>query len=441
VPEPEAIAEARRALGRQLAALRAAVGYNQTEFAPLTGYGRSTVANVEVGRQRVQRDFWERADTALATGGTLAAAFDDLRAAIRRHEHGTARAREAEREALLDRRRSHQLVRPDPPPASADDEEDALELARRVAASDVGDETLARLESIVDDLAVDYSLTPPAVLLRRVRRYLATVTRLIDARKTLGEHRRLLVVGGWLSLLGATIHIDLKQYSSATAQLRTAQGLAHQAEHAEIEAWCFETEAWRQLTEGNYTEAVALSQAAQQHAPHGSSAAIQAAAQEGRALARMGKPRETYAAIDRVGELVSPLARPERPEHHYRYDPDKYTAYTATTLAWAGDPAAETYAREILARLRGAEQSGKWPRRLASANLDLALALLVTNRLDEAVGAALEAISSGRVVPSNHWRALEVVRAVEARNLRQATDLREAYEVMRRAETPPASTR
>jgi DNA-binding XRE family transcriptional regulator len=47
-----AIVEARRALGRQLAALRKAAGYSQHEFAPLTHYARSTSANVEVGRQQ-----------------------------------------------------------------------------------------------------------------------------------------------------------------------------------------------------------------------------------------------------------------------------------------------------------------------------------------------------------------------------------------------------
>jgi hypothetical protein len=42
---------------------------------------------------------------------------------------------------------------------------------------------------------------------------------------------------------------------------------------------------------------------------------------------------------------------PDRPEHHYRYDPAKAEAYTATTLAWVGDPAAERFARHVLARL------------------------------------------------------------------------------------------
>jgi DNA-binding XRE family transcriptional regulator len=237
VREPEEIAAARRALGRQLAALRCAAGYNQTDFAPLTGYGRSTVANVEVGRQNAGRDFWERCDTALATGGKFATEFDAVQAAVRRHHNDVARAAQAERAARVDQWRSRQYAAPRTPAVvddGEDDEQAALELARRVAASDVGDETLSRLEAVVDDLAVDYSVTPPQELLERTRLHLSYVARLIDARKTLDEHRRLLVVGGWLSLLGATMHIDLKQQAAATAQLRTAASLARQANHDEI---------------------------------------------------------------------------------------------------------------------------------------------------------------------------------------------------------------
>lgn len=230
----------------------------------------------------------------------------------------------------------------------------------------------------------------------------------------------------------ATVHVDLNRPAAATARLRTAASLAQHAGHDEIRAWCCETEAWRVLTEGDYRRALELSRAAQGLSPVGSSVAIQATAQEGRAWARLRQPHETYNAIDRVNELVSPLERPDRPEHHYRYDPDKSVAYVATTLAWVGDPAAESYAREIIARLKQSESNGQWPRRIAAANLDLALTLLVTNRLDEACDAAQQAILSGRVVPSNHWRAAEVVAAVEAKRLPEARDLREAYEELRR---------
>jgi tetratricopeptide (TPR) repeat protein len=320
------------------------------------------------------------------------------------------------------------------PSTTADDEVAAIDLARRVAASDVGDATLTQLELAFDELARAYPVTPPADLLGRLRQHLAYVNTLFDGRMTLHEQRRLIVVGGWLSLLAATVHVDLGQSSAATARLRTAASLARHAGHDEIRAWCFETEAWRVLTEGDYRQAVELSRAAQQLAPAGSSIAIQATAQEGRAWARLHQPRETYDAIERVNKLVSPLKRPDRPEHHFRYDPDKSVAYVATTLAWVGDPAAETYAREIIARLKPSEGNGKWPRRVAAANLDLALALLVTDRLDEACDAAQQAILSGRVVPSNHWRATEVVDAVEARQLPEAQDLREAYEWLRRGD-------
>ena len=60
--EPRRIGELRLALGRQLAAYRKAANYSQHQLAPLVGYGRSTVANVEVGRQQVPRAFWLRCD-------------------------------------------------------------------------------------------------------------------------------------------------------------------------------------------------------------------------------------------------------------------------------------------------------------------------------------------------------------------------------------------
>ncbi|MEU0846042.1 helix-turn-helix transcriptional regulator [Streptomyces sp. NPDC005962] len=314
---------------------------------------------------------------------------------------------------------------------SSNDEFEAWELMRRVAASDVGEETLDRLEVAFDGLAMAYPITPPQDLLERVREHTSYVAHLMDARKTLKEHRRLLVTGGWLSLLGATLHIDLKQENAATARLQTAAALAKQADHQEIEAWCYETEAWRVLTAGNFAHAAKLSQMAQGIAPVGSSAKIQATAQEGRAQARLGNSDETYSAIKRVQDMAATLSRPDRPEHHYRYDPAKAVAYTATTLAWIGDPAAEPYAREVIARLRPSDDIAKWPRRVASANIDLALVLLKDSRLDEACDAASKAILSGRVVPSNHWRALEVVKAVEARQLPEASDLREAYQGMK----------
>lgn len=307
----------------------------------------------------------------------------------------------------------------------------AIELARRVAATDISAETLDRLEQAVDNLATAYATTLPDHLLPRVRRHLAYVVRLLDGRKTLDQHRRLLVAGGWLTLLTATVQIDLQQRTAASAHLNTARHMASHAGHAEIQAWCLETEAWDVLTCGDFERALELSRQAQAIAPRGSSAYIQATAQEGRAWARMRRPAEARDALARVNRLVSPLQRPERPEHHYQYDPAKALSYTATTLAWAGDRGAESYARTAVAELEAGSDGLSRPRRTASARLDLGLALLAANKPDEAATTTTAAITSGRVVPSNWWRASEILAGVEQTAIREARELRDAYEAYR----------
>lgn len=312
----------------------------------------------------------------------------------------------------------------------SDDDLEALELARRVQASDVGTETLDRLEEAFDGLAVAYQTSRPTALLRDVRRHSAYVTKLLDEKKTLAEHRRLLVIGGWLSLLGATLHVDLKEGAAAASRLRTAALLAQHAEHPEIHAWTYETRAWTALTAGNYGRAVELSQAAQGIAPRGSSAEVQSAAQEGRARARLGQKKEAREAIDHVHRLATTMVMRARPEHHYVYDPRKALSYQATTLSWLGDAAAEAPAREVIGHTAPGTQPSEWPRRVVSAHLDLALTLLSLGRLDEATDAAQKAITSGRLLPANFWRVAEIVQAVEARKLPEALELREAYQAL-----------
>ncbi|WP_422773808.1 helix-turn-helix domain-containing protein [Plantactinospora sp. WMMC1484] len=313
------------------------------------------------------------------------------------------------------------------PAARARDETDAATIARLIDASDIGAEAIAAVEAAVDDLASLYATTPPSGLLDPIRQRLAQIGRLLDTRATLDQRRRLLVAGAWLSLLRATVHFDLRHRRAAAAHLSIAEQMARQTEHREIQAWCVETVAWDALTAGDYRRALDLSRQAQQVAPRGSSAYIQATAQEGRAWARMGDQRETRRTLSRLSRLVSPLAVPDRPEHHYRYDPAKALSYTATTLAWAGDPAAEDYARAAVADLIGSAR----PRRTASAQLDLGLALVAAGRPDEACASAQVAITSGRVVPSNWWRASEVLAGVEASGIREARELRDAYEAYR----------
>jgi hypothetical protein len=201
--------------------------------------------------------------------------------------------------------------------------------------------------------------------------------------------------------------------------------------NSELAAWCLETQAWDALTEGRYKLAVDLARAAQDVAPVDGSAFIQATAQGGRAWARLGDDHATRDALRRVERIVSPLPVPDQPEHHFRYDPAKQLAYTVTTLSWIADPAAEDYAREVLARLESGRDGGFRPRRTATARRDLALTLVRIGNLDEAAEQALAALRSGHIVPSSAWRAAEILTAVDHAHLGTAADLRQAYEAAR----------
>ncbi|MEV4691330.1 helix-turn-helix transcriptional regulator [Micromonospora echinospora] len=82
---PQDVANVWSALGQMLARSRKAAGYTQETFAPLVRYGRSTIANVETGRQRVGRDFWTRSDELLGTDGRLSREYDRIRLASNQH--------------------------------------------------------------------------------------------------------------------------------------------------------------------------------------------------------------------------------------------------------------------------------------------------------------------------------------------------------------------
>jgi transcriptional regulator with XRE-family HTH domain len=381
--------------GDELTRFMAEHGTGVRQLARACYVNPSHVSNLRSGKARPSQELAGQIDRYLGAGGTLAALAP-----------------------TVDRTATQ---------APLSDELAAVELARRAEASDVSDGTLERLELAFDDLATAYPRTPSAELLSSVREHLGYTTTLLDGRATLTQRRRLLVSGGWLSLLAATCLVDLHQERPAIAYLQTAEQLARETCHAEIGAWVLETRAWLALTSGDYRRALELSQAAQQAAPHGSSAHIQSTAQEGRAVARMGDAAETARLLTRIETLVAPLKMPDRPEHHYRYDPAKAEAYTATTLAWVGDPAAERFARGVLARLESPADGPPRYRRAATARLDLALALIGSGKPDEAAAIAMQAVLSGRLVPATYWRAREVIRAVAAVGVPEARELAEAY--------------
>jgi predicted kinase/transcriptional regulator with XRE-family HTH domain len=98
----DAIADCRADLGRQLAEYRLAGSYSQSELAKRIDYARSTVANVEIGRQNVSRQFWERCEAALDAHGALLEGFANLQACIaeRHKDRATEHASPITRDAI-----------------------------------------------------------------------------------------------------------------------------------------------------------------------------------------------------------------------------------------------------------------------------------------------------------------------------------------------------
>ena len=114
----ESLLQMRRALGRQLAAMRNRAGLSQWDLAPLTGYSRSSLSDAELGRHRLRREFWLRCDGLLQGEGRLVASYDQIESAgavLRQRSGHTA---QQARDQLVSARLRAVRPFPDPAPAS-----------------------------------------------------------------------------------------------------------------------------------------------------------------------------------------------------------------------------------------------------------------------------------------------------------------------------------
>lgn len=283
-----------------------------------------------------------------------------------------------------------------------------LELAARAQASDVSLTTLDLLDTSVDTLAQSYTRLRPAELLLSVRTSARQISRLLDGRATLDQRRRLLVTAGWLALLAATLHVDLGQRGAATLARNVAGSLGRETKYDELGAWAVEIDTWTALVDQDWPQAAKLASAGEALAPAGSSAAVQLAAQSARAAARLGDGPEVRAALRRCVAALDRQSQDRPHDHHFYFDGSKLDLYVGTTLAWLGDPAAETYARHVAAQY----ETGGQIRRLVTARLDLGLVLARLSRPDEAAALGVLILESNDLVPSNAWRADELIAAV-----------------------------
>jgi hypothetical protein len=305
-----------------------------------------------------------------------------------------------------------------------------LALAARAETTEVGPAAVEALEAVTELLARGYATTAPHVLLGQVRRRAGEVAALLDRRSTLAQRRRLLVVGGWLALLGATLHVDLGDRLAAVGARTAAASLGRETDHREIAAWAVEIAAWTALTDRDWRRAARLAADGEALAPAGSSAAVQLAAQSARAAARLGDGAAVRAGLARAEAGIDRQTDDRPDDHHFTFDGRKLAGYTATALAWAGDPAGEDIAREVADWYAAGP-----PRRLATARIDLGLILARDGRPDEAAHLGRLAAESGRLVPSNRWRVAELDAALASR--RDVPEVAELHERVCTGEASP----
>lgn len=348
--------------GEVLRRLRRDAGLSQTTLAGLINYHPSHISKVENGAELPSRAFAEACDAALGVDGALVA-----------------------------------LV-----PAKVDtlpvDPTLAIELVRRLRLSDIDQGTLDVLASTTDRLCEQYAYRIAAQLRREAGSWLRYISRLLDRRVGLREHRELLVTAGWLALLVGCIEYDSGLSAAAEATRVSASQLGTEAGHADIVAWSLEMAAWFAHTTNDPIGTLANAEAGQRVASR-SGVTVQLAAHRVRALARMGDHRGVHDVLNEGYALLQGFERPVNPRHHFVVDPDKFDFYAMDCFRVVGDnDRATAHAGEVLRRGRGRGPDGEdlAPMRMAEARIALGCVAARNGDLDEALDHGIRAFDGER---------------------------------------------
>ncbi len=272
----------------------------------------------------------------------------------------------------------------------------AWELVTRLTRSDVSPATLDLLARRVDRLCRDYPRRPAPELLGEARGWLDRTLRLLEQRTSLSAHRELLVSAGWLSALVACLHYDTGDGSGAETWREATATLGAESGHAEIAGWSSEIAAWMALTSERPADALAHAQAGQR-IDHTSCVAVQLAAQEARATAKLGDRAAAEEAMARGRAVLDRLPDPVHPDHHFVVDPAKADFYAVDVYRWLGvDDAAESFACGVLEHSVGPDGTVCAPMRRSEALLTLGTIAARRGELDVAVGHGLPALGDPR---------------------------------------------
>ena len=293
---------------------------------------------------------------------------------------------------------------------------DTLELVSRLQRSDLDQATLDGLRIMADRLCSEYPFMPSDQLLTEGQAWLRRTTTFRGQRLTLAQHREILVQAGWIALLIGCVEYDTGNRQAAETTRQAALSLGTEADHAEITAWAYEVRAWMALTTGDYHGVVAATKAGTDVAPH-SSVAVQLAAQEAKAWARIGDRRQTEVALDRGRRLLDSMPYPENLDHHFVVDPTKFDFYAMDCYRMlADDKIAETLADEVIHAGTDFDGTERAPMRLAEARVTLGVVAARQGELEQAIDHGKRAlIGERKSVPSLVMVSRDLARALKDR--------------------------
>lgn len=273
---------------------------------------------------------------------------------------------------------------------------DTVELVARLRASDLTTGTLDAVRMTIERLCAEYRDAPPERLRVEGLEWLSRLTGILDQRLTLGQHREVLALAGWVALLTGCVEYDMGERQAAEATRKAALSLGQEAGHAEIVAWAHEMRAWYALTQGDHRGVIAAADLGQHAAPR-AGVAVQLAGQKAKAWVRMGDRREVDAALDHGRTLLESLPYPDNLANHFVVDPAKFDFYAMDCYRILGaDRLAEAYARQVIADGTAADGSERTPMRNAEARVTLAVVAARDGDVSQAVQLGHDALTAER---------------------------------------------
>ncbi|WP_028188825.1 helix-turn-helix domain-containing protein [Salinispora pacifica] len=411
--DPQQLRDMKRALGRRLAELRTRRGLTQDDLGRLVHSNRSTVGNVEVGRQVSDRVFWVQCESLLKAGGELISGYDEYRAGeIQHREEKAEAARHARWGAVLDHRTITEAS--SPIRTRGGDEPPALPAGSSPAAAN-----LVAMIDEVDDLrrSLNATLTPGPIndagldewgkivtrhgratrdrstgaLLRDIADDLIELKELISRRPSASALRCLTGMAAQMSGLLCLVLCRIDDKASALRWARTGRLAAVEAGNPMIQAWVLAQEAHAHYYSADFHDAVEAARHAQEIAGHKASAGTAlAAAIEARTHAATGRRKQTRAALGRAEDCLSRLEGEALSASAFGYSEAQLRFHEENAYTRLGDVSAALAAQERALQLCSPGDYTDW----ALTRLDRATCLTTTGDASDALDTLTETIGS-----------------------------------------------